>query len=54
VIEGVLLDPSMLLSLEESELEPRDAIISVRGIWVGFSSMMAGSNVEEEGELGAV
>jgi hypothetical protein len=24
------------------------------GIWVGFSSMMAGGNVEEEGELGAV
>jgi hypothetical protein len=31
VVERVLLDPSMLLSLEESRLEPRDAIISVRG-----------------------
>jgi hypothetical protein len=31
VVEGVLLDPSMLLSLEESRLEPRDTIISVRG-----------------------
>jgi len=33
----------MLLSLEESGLEPRDTIISVRGIWVGFSSIIAGT-----------
>jgi hypothetical protein len=31
VIKGVLLDPGMLLSLEESGFEPRDVIISVRG-----------------------
>jgi len=31
----------MLLSLEESGLEPRDAISASEGIWVGFSSIMA-------------
>jgi hypothetical protein len=30
VIKGVLLDPGMLLSLEESEFKPRNVIISVR------------------------
>jgi hypothetical protein len=54
VIKGVLLDPGMLLSLEESGFEPRDAIISVSGDLGRILSMMAGCNVREEGELGAV